>query len=201
MLCQIANQTHSAIVNYTNRNAAADDKGNNHEIKGAFFCAIVSSSLVAIGCRNAFLPLCAVTVGHILNLPIVRYKEVANGIPVYVGDTEEPLMRSRVAAVKGISECLVSRIVMSTPCLFFIPAISQNIKVYCFYQRRPWIKFPIQALLCSLGCFIIIPVALAIFPQCTSMDPELMKLYPSEYEEFQNKVKEHVDKVYYNKGL
>lgn len=51
MLCQLANQTHAAIVNYTNRNAMADDEGDNHKVKSAFFCAIIASSLVAVGCK------------------------------------------------------------------------------------------------------------------------------------------------------
>lgn len=33
------------------------------------------------------------------------------------------------------------------------------------------------------------------------MSPILMKLHPSEYEEFKEHAKEHIDKVYYNKGL
>lgn len=39
------------------------------------------------------------------------------------------------------------------------------------------------------------------FRLSSSMNPKLMKLYPSEYEEFKRNVQEHVDKVYYNKGL
>lgn len=33
------------------------------------------------------------------------------------------------------------------------------------------------------------------------MNPKLMKVFPSEYEDFKKSVKKHVNKVYYNKGL
>lgn len=52
VLCQIANQTHNAILNYTNRNAAADGQNDKNTVNCAFVCAVIASSVMAAGCRK-----------------------------------------------------------------------------------------------------------------------------------------------------
>ncbi|XP_054009827.1 sideroflexin-2-like [Hylaeus anthracinus] len=225
VLCQIVNQTQNAIVNYSNRNAMEGvDKHDSSSIKTAFLCAIIASSAVAIGCRRILhrrepiiccrrtlhrresvisrcVPFFAVTAGHIVNMPLMRQKEIKSGVPVFIEGAEKPFMQSRVAAVIGISECIITRIGMSLPCLLFIPVITQTIKQYCFYQRRPWIRYPIKIVLCAVGCLISIPSSLALFPRYNSMRTEWLKLCPKDYEEFKRTNKEDVDRIYYYKGL
>lgn len=75
-----------------------------------------------------------------VNLPIMRQLEIQRGIPVSAFDAEKsPIMNSRVAAVKAVSECVTSRIVMAAPGMLLIPVITRRFESYCFYQRRPWL--------------------------------------------------------------
>lgn len=47
------NQAHNAILNYTNRNAIADqDSDDKSSTKIAFLCAVLASSFVAVGCKK-----------------------------------------------------------------------------------------------------------------------------------------------------
>ncbi|XP_076228965.1 sideroflexin-2-like [Nomia melanderi] len=212
LLCQMINQTHNAIVNYTNRNAITDrDSDDKSSTKIAFLCAVLASSLVTIGCKKLLhrrgptiercVPFLAVAAGHMTNLPLMRQNELVKGTPLFIGSTQEPFMHSKVAAIKAISECVLTRIAMCVPCLLFIPIITQTIKPYCFYQRRQWIMYPIEIIFCVVGCLFAIPTSLALFPRYNSMSSALLKICESEYKEFQQKVAEDVDKIYYCRGL
>ncbi|OAD57932.1 Sideroflexin-3 [Eufriesea mexicana] len=205
---QILHQLHIAIINYTYRSRL--NNNDKTTIRNTILCAAITSSIVTVYCKKIlfrrfilqrYLPFCAMTTSHILNLPIIRYKEITTGIPLFMKDEKNPFMKSKVAAIKGVYECLITRIVMSIPCLIFVPLLTHKFLANYFFQRRSWILIPIETCLCALGCLFAIPSALAIFPERNSMSTELMKLYPSEYEDFKKCVKEHVDKVYYNKGL
>ncbi|XP_018346995.1 PREDICTED: sideroflexin-2-like [Trachymyrmex septentrionalis] len=212
--CQLVNQSFNAFVNYTNRNVMSDDPQDTDVIHQAFMLATAASCAAALGFRKLFfgrgvlftrfVPFCAVAVGNMVNLPIMRHQEIARGVPIFAKNSDEVfIMKSQVAAVKGISECVLTRIIMAAPGMLMIPVITQRIQSYCFYQFHPWITFPVEIGLCTLCLLVMIPSALAIFPQKNSMNPELLKIYPEEYEIFREKMgqRKHPNKVYYNKGL
>ncbi|CAL1676770.1 unnamed protein product [Lasius platythorax] len=214
IVCQLVNQGFNAFVNYTNRNAMSDEPQDTNVIQQAFVIATAASCAAALGFRKLFsgrgtlfarfVPFCAVAAGNIVNLPIMRQREITRGIPIFVKNEDEVcIMRSQVAAVKGISECVLTRIIMAAPGMLMIPIITQRMQPYCFYQLRPWIALPVEIGLCALSLLIMIPSALAIFPQKNSMKPELLKICPEEYEIFREKMgqRKYPDFVYYNKGL
>ncbi|XP_012522170.2 sideroflexin-2-like [Monomorium pharaonis] len=212
--CQLVNQGFNAFVNYTNRNAMSDDPQDTNVIRQAFVLATAASCAAALGFRKLFsgkgtllarfVPFCAVAVGNMVNLPIMRQREIARGIPIFTKNGDEVcVMKSQLAAVKGISECILTRIIMAAPGMLMIPVITQRMRLYRCYQLRPWIGFPVEIGLLTLFLLFMIPSALAIFPQKNSMKPELLKIYPEEYEIFQERMgqRKHPKKVYYNKGL
>ncbi|XP_012281330.1 sideroflexin-2 [Orussus abietinus] len=212
---QFFNQSFNAVVNYTNRNAKSDSEGDANVVKQAFICATVASCGAALGFRKLlagrgplfarWAPFFAVAMGNMTNLPIMRQREIARGIELSSkDDAESPLMCSQLAAVKAIGECVITRIVMAAPGMIFIPVIMNGIKPYCFYQTRPWIGLPIEIALCSAILLIMIPSALAIYPQRNSLNVALLKLIPEEYDEFQEKAQRKqldLNILYYNKGL
>ncbi|XP_012056932.1 PREDICTED: sideroflexin-1-like [Atta cephalotes] len=212
--CQLVNQGFNAFVNYTNRNAMSDDPQDTNIIQQAFILATAASCAAALGFRKLFagrgtlfarfVPFYAVAVGNMINLPIMRQREITRGIPIFTKNGEEVyIMKTQVAAVKGISECILTRIIMAAPGMLMVPVITQRMQSYRFYKLRPWITVPVEIGLCILCLLVMIPSALAIFPQKNSMKPELLKIYPEEYKIFREKMgqRKHPDKVYYNKGL
>ncbi|EZA62503.1 Sideroflexin-1 [Ooceraea biroi] len=176
IVCQLINQGFNAFVNYTNRNAMSDDPQDTSAIQQAFVFATAASCAAALGFRNLlsgrgtllarFAPFCAVAVGNVVNLPLMRQREITRGIPVFVkNDDEVCIMKSQVAAVKGISECILTRIIIAAPGMLMIPVLTQQMRSHCFYQLRPWLVLPVEISLCTLCLLIMIPSALAIFPQ------------------------------------
>lgn len=97
-----------------------------------------------------FVPFCAVAAGNIVNLPIMRQREIKRGIPIFTKEGNERIMISRVAAIKGISECIISRILMAAPGMLLVPMVTQRLQLYCFYQLRPWIVMPIEISLSTI---------------------------------------------------
>ncbi|XP_015435088.1 PREDICTED: LOW QUALITY PROTEIN: sideroflexin-2-like [Dufourea novaeangliae] len=178
VLCQIINQTHNALLNYTNRNAMTDnDFADKNSVKTAFLCAVSASSAVVVGCEKILhqrgpyfsqfvitylfflfllhfipslfffqrcVPFLVVATGDVTNLPLMRQREIMMDTPLFIEDAIEPIINSKVAAVKAISECVLTRIALAVPCLLFIPMITQAIKPYCFYQRGQWMIYPIE---------------------------------------------------------
>ncbi|KAG5324502.1 SFXN1 protein, partial [Acromyrmex heyeri] len=172
--CQLVNQGFNAFVNYTNRNAMSDDPQDTDVIQQAFIFATAASCAAALGFRKLFfgrgplfiIPFCAVAVSNMVNLSIMRQREIARGIPIFAKNGDEMcIMKSQVAAVKGISECIFTRIIMAAPGMLMIPVITQRMQSYRFYKLHPWITFPVEIGLCTLCLLIMIPSALAIFPQ------------------------------------
>ncbi|KAK2575800.1 hypothetical protein KPH14_007184 [Odynerus spinipes] len=216
---QVIHQAFTTIVNCTNRSIRSLESEDFEEgddatvAEQAFICGAAASCIAALGLKKLFfckgpifarlIPLGGLTIGNIVNLTVMRQREIIKGIPVAVIH-EEPFMGSRVAAVKGTTECITTRILTVAPTMIMIPIIADNIQSTCFYYRHPWILFPIELSICLASLLVMIPSALALFPWCSSMTPELWKtICPNEYNEFLEKIQEEPlpERVYYNKGL
>ncbi|XP_015174531.1 PREDICTED: sideroflexin-1-like [Polistes dominula] len=212
---QIINQAFTTIVNYTNRNIKdkeINESENDTIVEEAFLCSSAASCMTVLGLKKMFvckgpiftrlIPLGGLTIGNLVNFAVIRRKEISKGIPIWVVH-EDHLMNSKVAAIKAASECFFTRTLTVTPTMIMIPIAAEYIKATCLYYRRPWILFPIKLSLCLVSLLVMIPSALALFPLCNSMRPDLMKIYPLEYNEFKEKIEkeELPDRVYYKKGL
>ncbi|KAF7407764.1 hypothetical protein HZH66_002301 [Vespula vulgaris] len=213
---QIINQAFTTIVNYTNRSIRPNELNeskNDITVAGeAFLCSAAASSIASFGLKRIFyckgplfarlIPLGGLTIGNMVNFAVIRRKEIINGIPVWVIH-EEPFMNSKIAAIKGASECFLTRTLTVAPTMIMIPVVAEYIRSTCFYYRRPWVLFPIKLGLCLASLLVMIPSALALYPICNYMRPDLMKMYPSEYNEFTEKFKEaeQPNRIYYKKGL
>ena len=64
---------------------------------------------------------------------------------------EKPIIDSRIAAVKGISECVLTRIAMAVPGMLGIPVITNWANQFCFYQLRPWLPAPTEITILALS--------------------------------------------------
>ncbi|GLH16923.1 Sideroflexin-2, partial [Gryllus bimaculatus] len=81
--------------------------------------------LTALGCRtfwekrastllNRYVPFAAVAAANCVNIPLMRQNELLHGIDV-CDENDNTIGKSRVAAAKGISQVVISRIVMCAP--------------------------------------------------------------------------------------
>lgn len=208
---QWVNQSFNALVNYTNRNAKSPISTNQLVI--AYVSATSSAMLTAVGYKaflakraspffQRYVPFAAVAAANCVNIPLMRQTEILNGVDC-TDEDGNIIGQSRLAAVKGISQVVISRIIMCAPGMLVLPVIMEKIEPYPWMQRIKFLHAPIQVM--GVGCFLsfMVPVACSLFPQRCSLSTSIMaKLEPEEYEKMKNNCNGKVPaKVYFNKGL
>ncbi|KAF5295983.1 hypothetical protein FQA39_LY12755 [Lamprigera yunnana] len=170
---QWVNQSFNALVNYTNRNANSPITTTQMGI--AYASATTSAMLTAIVCKDLvknkvspllqrYIPFTAVAAANCVNIPLMRQNEIIYGIDVE-DDAGHKLCQSRCAAVKGISQVVISRIIMCAPGMLILPVIMERLETYRWMKRIKPLHGPIQVIL--VGCFLsfMVPTGCALFPQ------------------------------------
>uniref|UniRef100_A0A8D8UYJ1 Sidoreflexin n=1 Tax=Cacopsylla melanoneura TaxID=428564 RepID=A0A8D8UYJ1_9HEMI len=207
---QWVNQSFNALVNYTNRNANAPL--TTTQLGVAYVSATAAACFTAIQFKNflakragpfwqRYVPFAAVAAANCVNIPLMRQNEITNGVALFDPDGNHVGTTSKLAAVKGISIVVLSRILMCAPGMLVLPIIVEKLEKYRWYRTRAWFHAPFQTL--GVGCFlmVMVPTACAIFPQQSSIAvPTLEKLEPETAEQIKARHKK-LDAVYFNKGL
>ncbi|KAL7734439.1 hypothetical protein ACLKA6_010766 [Drosophila palustris] len=211
VLWQFLNQSFNAIVNYTNRNANSPTSVT--QLGVSYVSATTSALIAAIGCKNywskkaspilqRYVPFAAVAAANCVNIPMMRQNEIIHGIEVKNANGEV-VGQSRLAAIKGISEVVLSRILMAAPGMLVLPVIMNRLEKLPAYKRIKWINAPFQTLM--VGCFLcfMVPTACSIFPQQCGLDTSTIRTFePELYEDMVKRTGGAVPKrVYFNKGL
>ncbi|XP_028391147.1 sideroflexin-1-like [Dendronephthya gigantea] len=202
---QWINQSFNAIVNYTNR--SGDSHITNQQLTQAYVVATTSAVAVAVGLNSLvkkapplvgrFVPFVAVASANCVNIPLMRQRELKNGIPVYDKEGNK-LGISKYAAKIAVPSVVLSRVIMTTPGMVIPPFIMNRLDATQFMKRLPWTASPIQVFL--VGCCLVFatPMCCAIFPQRFSL--AFNHLEPELQEELKRKDQVY-DYVYFNKGL
>ncbi|XP_064419016.1 sideroflexin-2 [Latimeria chalumnae] len=203
---QWVNQSFNALVNYTNRNAASPITPK--QIGVAYVTATSTALATAVGLNlytkkapplvARWVPFVAVAAANCVNIPMMRQQEILSGITV-IDDNGNELGNSRKAAIKGITQVVISRVTMAAPGMIVLPIIMERLEKYSFMQRIKFLHGPLQVLL--VGCFLIFmtPAACSLFPQSCSM--AVSKLEPELRDSVMAKFGDKVQYVYFNKGL
>lgn len=84
-----------------------------------------------------------------VNIPLMRQNEIINGIEVK-DENGNTVGKSRIAAVKGISQVVLSRILMAAPGMLVLPFIMQRVETLPLYRKVKWLNAPFQTAL--VGC-------------------------------------------------
>ncbi|XP_021365479.1 sideroflexin-2-like [Mizuhopecten yessoensis] len=121
---QWTNQSFNAIVNYTNAPGSSND---TKKIMFAYVTATTSALVTALGLKailaksasallQRFVPFAAVAAANAVNIPLMRQNEIIEGVTVYDENNKE-VGKSKYAAVKGIVQVFISRLLIVTPCM------------------------------------------------------------------------------------
>ncbi|XP_067012444.1 sideroflexin-2 isoform X2 [Anabrus simplex] len=170
---QWVNQSFNALVNYTNRNA--NSPTTTTQLAVAYVSATASAMVTALGCRafwekrastllQRYVPFAAVAAANCVNIPLMRQNELVHGIDV-ADENGNNVAKSRVAAAKGISQVVFSRIVMCAPGMTILPIIMERLEKKAWMQKIKPLHGPIQVMF--VGCFLVfmVPIACGLFPQ------------------------------------
>lgn len=132
----------------------------------------------------------------------MRQNELLYGIDVQ--DANGNIVgKSRLAAAKGISQVILSRIVMAAPGMLVLPIIMENFEKKAWFQRISVLHGPFQVLVCGAFLTFMVPVGCAIFPQRACLSTQTMKRFePELFSEMEQNTKGNIPTtVYFNKGL
>nr|CCA18516.1 sideroflexin1like protein putative [Albugo laibachii Nc14] len=204
---QFMNQTFNSVVNYTNRNASIGV--TTPQLAQAFVAASTASVITAIGLNKLIakspqlsrgfvgrlVPLVAVAAANCVNIPLMRQREVVEGINVEL-DTGETIGKSKIAAKKALAQVIPSRILMAAPSML-LPALAMTrLERRPLLTRHPMLKAPITVAMTGLCLVFSTPICCALFPQRSSLPVESLE------SSLQEIVRDHASThVCYNKGL
>lgn len=155
---QWVNQSFNALVNYTNRNAKSPT--TTTQLGVAYASATASAMITALGCKafwqkraspllQRYVPFAAVAAANCVNIPLMRQNELLYGIDVY-DENDNKVTQSRIAAVKGISQVVISRIVMCAPGMTILPIVMEKLERYRWMQKIQPLHAPFQVM--AVGC-------------------------------------------------
>lgn len=96
-----------------------------------------------------YVPFAAVAAANCVNIPLMRQTELIGGIDV-TDKNGNVMCQSRVAPVKGISQVIISRIVMCAPGMLILPVIMERMEKLDWFKRITPLHAPIQVM--GVGC-------------------------------------------------
>ncbi|ETN76119.1 tricarboxylate carrier [Necator americanus] len=204
---QWMNQSHNACVNYANRNATQPQPLSTY--LGAYGAAVTTACSISAGLTylvkkskslapttqlivQRFVPLPAVSLASALNCVCMRWNELRTGIEVYEKGGKV-IGVSKVAAKQAVTDTTLVRAFLPVPLLLLPPCIMPFLERYKWVSGSPYRHLFVNAIVCTLSFAFSLPVALALFPQestihTTAFEPEIQS-------------KTDADQLYYNKGL
>ncbi|KAI6178940.1 Sidoreflexin [Aphelenchoides besseyi] len=204
---QWANQSHNALVNYSNRNASQAQPFSTYAkaYAAAVSAAMSISAVLTWFIRRStnlsstqkmivqrFVPLPATSLASTLNVICMRAPELKIGITVF-DDNGKEVGVSKKAARKAIYETALTRAFLPIPLLLLPPCIMPFFEKFKFVQKSATRHLIVNAIVCTISFGLSLPVALALFPQKSTIrradvEKELQDRTTSEL-------------LYFNKGL
>lgn len=95
------------------------------------------------------MPFAAVAAANCVNIPLMRQSEVVHGIDC-TDEKGNIVCQSKLAAAKGISQVVISRIVMCAPGMLILPVIMEKAEKTALMKRITYLHGPIQVF--GVGC-------------------------------------------------
>lgn len=199
------NQSFNAIVNYTNRSGSAPI--SVEQLTKSYILATGGALVTALGLNRMvtrappligrLVPFAAVAAANCINIPMMRMKELQEGIPVFDANNNK-LGQSVKAAQTGIAAVVFSRVIMASPGMVVTPIIVDALDKRGFFKKYPKSQAPLQVIICGILLTFATPLACALFNQ--KVEVKVSKL-EKDIQENAQKIKPVPEYAYYNKGL
>lgn len=213
---QWANQSLNVCVNYSNANKSISMSPT--EIGTAYVFATAASCSIAVGLSSLvprlrslsptarsllgkFVPFVAVASAGCVNIGLMRWKEIRDGIdifpptdPITGVPSKEALGKSSVAGQHAISQTAASRVLTNIPTLILPPVVITILERRGAFKGSNGKKLSTITNLGLIGASLLVflPPAIATFPQRGTIDKRKLEERFRELE---------YQKVEFNKGL
>ncbi|XP_006820945.1 sideroflexin-1-like, partial [Saccoglossus kowalevskii] len=111
-----------------------------------------------------YVPFAAVAAANCINIPMMRMRELENGITV-MDENGNKLGVSKAAARSAIAQVVFSRVAMASPGMGIPPIIMGKLEKKPFLQQYKFMRAPVQVGLVGLCLIFATPMCCALFPQ------------------------------------
>mmetsp|Transcript_15651 Transcript_15651/g.33790 ORF Transcript_15651/g.33790 Transcript_15651/m.33790 type:complete len:277 (-) Transcript_15651:971-1801(-) len=199
---QWVNQSHNAAINFFNANKTAPvspaDVATSYVVAtGSAVSVCLALDKLVLQLKKPtlvrFVPFVAVATANVINVCMMRRKELEHGISVF-DQSGNALGESVVAAKKALLETSISRVVLPVPILVISPLVMLSAeKVFPWVKSNPRVRIPVQAAIVSCTFLFGLPFSLSLFRDRGEI--EVSNLEPN----IQNRTT--FQHAYYNKGL
>ncbi|SCV73460.1 BQ2448_7386 [Microbotryum intermedium] len=213
---QFANQSLNVAVNYSNANKSISM--TNTEIAKAYASATIASCTIAVGLTSLvprlrslapstrmllgkLVPFVAVASAGCVNIGLMRWKEIRDGISIYKPKDEvtgrfsdEVLGKSSTAGKYAIGQTAASRVLTNIPTLILPPLIITLLERRGAFDRPNGkrLSTALNLGLIGLSLLVFLPPAIAVFPQRGAISPKKLE------DNYHDLPYDHVE---FNKGL
>lgn len=198
---QIVNQSVNTGVNWANANKSGGEQTTREVIKSYVVSVLASCGMsmafnrIASRRQSALLksmaPLCGVMGANVVNVAVMRGREMRDGITVNDASTGEPLGVSKKAAKQAIIHTIISRNLIAAALLALPP-----LTIYSINSMLPKLRLgPVVEAAVILGWMVpAVPLGVALYPQreymlASKLEPELASKLTG------------TDKVSFNRGF
>jgi len=209
---QFINQSYNIALNHSNRNAS--NEMSVDRIVKSYAGAVAISCSAAVGLSQLvkkstsfspgirtltqkFVPFTAVAIAGVANVFMMRWNEIEEGIVLSDQEGNER-GKSKKAGLSALSQVAFSRCMTALPCLTFPPIIMTVLERTQWLQKNPRLKSPINLVLITSMLFSGLPVAVAIFPQMSSIP--VSRLEP-KFHNLKDQQGNPITTLYFNRGL
>ncbi|GAA5833569.1 hypothetical protein JCM3766R1_002576 [Sporobolomyces carnicolor] len=195
---QWANQSLNVCVNYANANKSI--QMSNGEIASAYVAATVASCSIAVGLSQLvprlrvspsarallgkLVPFAAVASAGCVNIGLMRWKEMRDGISVYAPSdpktgrpSTEELGKSSIAGTVAVGQTAASRVLTNIPTLILPPLIITVLERRGAFARPNGQRLSTVTNLGLIGLSLLVflPPAIAAFPSRATIDPKKLE--------------------------
>ncbi|BGP58360.1 Sideroflexin FSF1 [Rhodotorula sphaerocarpa] len=195
---QWANQSLNVAVNYSNANKSISM--STSEIASAYGVATLASCSIAVGLSQLvprlrvapttrallgkLVPFAAVASAGCVNIGLMRWKEMRDGISVYPPSNPETgrpdntvLGKSSIAGTYAVGQTAASRVLTNIPTLILPPLIMTLLEKRGVFNRPGGrrLNTVTHIGLIGLSLLVFLPPAIAAFPSRAEIDPKKLE--------------------------
>ncbi|KAF6766850.1 Tricarboxylate/iron carrier [Kalmanozyma brasiliensis GHG001] len=212
---QWINQSLNVAVNYSNANKSVPM--NMREVGLAYAAATTSAVGIAVGMSRgvpklrvspgvkgvltSLVPFVSVASAGIVNISCMRWKEIKDGVRVFVRDDEgqrQHVGDSSVAGRRAVAMTAASRVLTNIPTLILPPLALKFLQRAKVIPASGALTRAIDLTLIGTSLLVFLPPAIATFPQVARINPMLLE---ERFHNLKDANGNPVTEVEFNKGL
>ncbi|SNX86082.1 related to Probable mitochondrial transport protein FSF1 [Melanopsichium pennsylvanicum] len=212
---QWVNQSLNVAVNYSNANKSVPM--NMKEVGLAYAAATTSAVGIAVGMSRgvpklrvspgvkgvltSLVPFVSVASAGVVNISCMRWKEIKDGVGVYIRDQEgnrHHIGDSSKAGQRAVGMTAASRILTNIPTLILPPLALKVLQRAKVIPMTGVLTRVVDLSLIGTSLLLFLPPAIATFPQVAKISPDQLE---SRFHNLKDQHANPIEQVEFNKGL